>query len=1615
MKKRLLFLVMLLVAWASPISLNAQEGYVDVTNQYLTNADFEASTPISSNLKGYGKDGTPYGFQAVDGWTFKVLASDIKETSYPNSGMAGAVFAYGSEYQLQGGNKAAPENGPETGANKALGFFAVWECGGYYYQSVKLPSGAYKIEIPVYNQLGTQANTTYTGFFPTSGTDQTVAINTAVGSWATQTVSFILAEETEGQIRLGYKASNNGKDKNPHLFFDKVKILYSKHALASQMTELATQITQAESKTLGFEAGEYAPYNNVAAIKALTEAKKVDLDQPDNYTATDIEDLIDALQNATWTANAEEVNAIAWGDLSQYETEDGRDYPYGWNNTYGRAATGSQISRIMGGSEGSSNAGLTATTTGKAMLLKYSGIYGENTGYTMPLKANTYYTISFKYCGWNNQPTTNVVVKLGETPVTVEPASFRPETTDGHTNPQDWYVYKAIFKTAEAGNYTLALSKSNSEQQQIAWGDMKLVKAKATDFTLAEGPMNAAVKNAQTVASNNFNAQPTDDNYVALLAAIEEANQSVAVYQQIAERLNVLKEQKGSISETDWEALPVYTNYTDGVYETLNEVVPTYTANVTDYWNTHTPVADNDLTALLLNRGFELGTTDGWTFNKFDDSKLHKTVGDNQGHNEFEGTDGNWMFCTWSQNNATTVNLKHTINNVPNGTYTIKGIFASYEGTVVTLKVGDQSNTVTCPEPGTGREGELTFVVDNNKIEFESTATQFLKADKFSLIYKSTDVADELENAINQTTNAIDTNQPMNTAVKEKYEAALEAWNAQDGHTPKNYIALNSATKKALASIDAYQKCKEALDAAAAFILSTNVYTPEAYHTFYDFYDKQKTLYDNGAFVDSEALALKYYFFGNKTFHQKELPVVPLLGSAWDDKGDYTWKEGDYWVNTWSSEGETDGSNMTVPFMEYRKEDGTLAPKTLEATMKSIASTQYNVTALVRVLTTDGSTPQGVTLQIASHDANNKETITAADPSWTKIEGTNYYYADLAVQGNSDYDSDGDGYGDLHIQYNIAEGNNISWLAYKNMFANPTTPVEKSKFDTIKTGLANAISEANNYKLGFDKDEYAPYTNVTQCKAKDVAKHYYDALITLDKQQNLTDEEYVSRAPSFIMMKQALTDITKANEKWTQNQEQLNGFFWKSNYTNDDVEMVYHYNSEGKVINQFRTIFPTGWDLNGRVTAYSTRIVKFGVNDDNYQPGRRKGFKSSSDLTVLGTKWDTAYGKESGYTLPLDKDVTYNLSFIYSAWDVEKDIPIMDVVIYNKATNEEVNNLTLKQFKPKDGNGDIQSQENWYYYRATFTPADNGEYVIELKKNREGRGDEQLQLCMGDFVLIRDTQADHRVEINGEDKDEAHNQTPKDLYNNAQVYVTRNFNTNDGNGCWNTIMLPFNLDYQETVENFGTGTTSFFTGTEYSEAEGKYTLLFETRNTGIKANQPVMIYFKDGNPNVANLQIKTRHADPENATDRTKDTFDYTYGAVVIRPFDNGVIDETTTLKGEDFNFVGTYSRTTIPKFSVFINAKNEWKRSNGNNKISPTRAYFLDNSEDGSNSAKLLGFKVDDQATGIIAIDEEGTMTVTSGNIYTIDGRLVRQNATSLEGLQPGIYVVDGKKYIIK
>lgn len=289
----------------------------DVTSTYLTNANFESSTPIDSNLKGYGKDGTPYGFQSVDGWTSVVTSGDNSNANFPNSGMGGAVFAYGSSYQLQGNSKAAPATNPDGEASgKCFGFFGVWGCGGYYYQNVTLAAGKYTITVPMYNQSGTQANTTYTGFFPTSGTNRTVAVNPTVGQWVNQTVTFTLADATEGQIRIGYQSTGSGSGANPMLFIDCVKIEFTAIVVRDVLETAIAAATKANTALGGTLDGAIATaqgvYNNESATQEEVNAAAETLNNAVNTamaTASniDVTDLFltnaDLSSKEEWTVN----------------------------------------------------------------------------------------------------------------------------------------------------------------------------------------------------------------------------------------------------------------------------------------------------------------------------------------------------------------------------------------------------------------------------------------------------------------------------------------------------------------------------------------------------------------------------------------------------------------------------------------------------------------------------------------------------------------------------------------------------------------------------------------------------------------------------------------------------------------------------------------------------------------------------------------------------------------------------------------------------------------------------------------------------------------------------------------------------------------------------------------------------------------------------------------------------------------------------------------------------------------------------------------------------------------------------------------------------------------
>lgn len=63
--------------------------------------------------------------------------------------------------------------------------------------------------------------------------------------------------------------------------------------------------------------------------------------------------------------------------------------------------------------------------------------------------------------------------------------------------------------------------------------------------------------------------------------------------------------------------------------------------------------------------------------------------------------------------------------------------------------------------------------------------------------------------------------------------------------------------------------------------------------------------------------------------------------------------------------------------------------------------------------------------------------------------------------------------------------------------------------------------------------------------------------------------------------------------------------------------------------------------------------------------------------------------------------------------------------------------------------------------------------------------------------------------------------------------------------------------------------------------------------------------------------------------------------------------------------------------------------------------------------AAKAITFDIEGTATGIK--DIHAVDAAKAGNVYSIDGKLVKANAATTKGLSKGVYVINGKKYVVK
>jgi hypothetical protein len=263
----------------------------------------------------------------------------------------------------------------------------------------------------------------------------------------------------------------------------------------------------------------------------------------------------------------------------------------------------------------------------------------------------------------------------------------------------------------------------------------------------------------------------------------------------------------------------------------------------------------------------------------------------------------------------------------------------------------------------------------------------------------------------------------INNSLLEALDTALSENGSLTSATDEEYAAaaktLNSALNAAKNNETAYASFVEAYEAMEDVVKTTNLYSESGLQTYREPYDNAWAAYEAGTLTTAEANATvnPHAISGWHSINT----VDDLLLELWGQK-DY---DGQLYINTWSTEGTTDGTNFLVPFFEYWTGDaGVLSAKTWTATVEGLDTARvYDVEVWARVRYSNGQTvaPYGLYLQVGN--SRDSIDICAGDT----IKGSQFYIGKFTASGMPASD------GSLKINIIIAADNNVSWLSFKDV------------------------------------------------------------------------------------------------------------------------------------------------------------------------------------------------------------------------------------------------------------------------------------------------------------------------------------------------------------------------------------------------------------------------------------------------------------------------------------------------------------------------------------------------------------------------------------------------------
>ena len=265
------------------------------------------------------------------------------------------------------------------------------------------------------------------------------------------------------------------------------------------------------------------------------------------------------------------------------------------------------------------------------------------------------------------------------------------------------------------------------------------------------------------------------------------------------------------------------------------------------------------------------------------------------------------------------------------------------------------------------------------------------------------------------------------------------------------------------------------------------------------------------------------------------------------------------------------------------------------------------------------------------------------------------------------------------------------------------------------------------------------------------------------------------------------------------------------------------------------------------------------------------------------------------------------------------------------------------------------------------------------------------------------------------------------------VYLHRTMNTDK----WNSLVLPISLNVGQVKSIFGDQV-------HISEFKGAYDenhpqrIIFDPIT--VNRNDPDAIAIEEGElylvkptkgmPTGQPEKKFTYNGTPISVTDyytivgvtfkHKNDVKDVNYSARV-----EGTKGSEEYGKPNQVQYVGTYVKcfdtNQIPANSYVLNGNNKggtaglWYYRTAETKTKGFRGWL----QSVQGQANVFEYEIEgvvEQVNGnTTAIDGIETAQQHSANIYNLNGQLVRQGATSTEGLPSGLYIVGGKKLVVK